>query len=337
MTDYTHPVTLKSGQVVHITPDDLRDLVIDRADEVLVDAMKARSRHRASIVDVVAEFGLVEATQHEWLSMVNPPVVYTLPEAYGQIPYGVPMLAYWPSDREVFRFDGDDNDYWSLSLSRDPLNAVAVAGWDDVDGIRRLAQGLLDNTAETLYMQVVLQEPRLDPVGFTVRNVFPRAASGRYLHEEVEDLTDSLFALAETLPAITTDMLQVFTDLGIGVSPVHVLDPRLCRWVAFPGMAVLSTPAHQRGTARLAMKTAGLSTVPHSVMYADRGDRHITYVTTRGFGARIGRLPRAVWHAARPENTALFGDRYDFWKVLSTEPLTLEERAAVHAERRASV
>jgi hypothetical protein len=317
----TIPVTLANGLTIHVTADDLADLA-SRMDTLTQTAEDRRRTHRLAHVDPNSH-GLERAPTYgrtdQWRD------AYSLPGAYGTLPYGVPVLIFTRPDQATgslfTRSPGSAppprEEEWHLVLSVAPNHPLERVRYDDPDGFARLASRLTD-PLDVLETQLVLTHPDLP-------DALQRPENG----DAHRDFARRVLSIAEQLPPLNpSDYQQAAARAHIRLSQVRVLDPDLCRYVQVPGILNL---AGQRSTTTRDMDTFARTHDLHPM----RGRQPSwtgpsRYVTGRATRALLGTLPSFAWWVLDPsifkQQTFLRALLGDMTQVVNRETLTPSER-----------
>lgn len=258
-------IELNNGSTVEANLDTLADLQSKMGDAIS-EAHERRFSLRSSFLDPGA-WGLrrvEDDTKVQWIH----------PEGFGSLPYGVPVIEFRGKRSVQYRWrryganlaaGQADNEEESWRLTFHLANSITLGEvvWHDAEGMQRLANLLLTTSSDDLVMEAALLN-RGDPHQETP-HLIPWVSRLRDLIERIAPL-----------PAVTPDvMLQAASALtaqhgNVTIAPLHMIDPALCRPVAFPGIVTVngipgSTPDIDR--ALKAHGLVGVATRSQSLRY----------------------------------------------------------------------
>lgn len=339
----TIPVTLPSGLSCGLDYDDIAYLS-EHSSELITAACDLRNQMRGD-TPVFAERGL---TLYEAGDPRTVKSVWALPEAYGKLPYGVPILSYSPITPYLHRrysaaSSEDTSESWELTLSNMGHRVIASAKYNDFEGQHRLVDMLLENDPETLAVQLTLMS-----------NQAPNPNSV-YTDKTLAQIA-RLFDMAANMPAVPEGIFRKLNAVAsLRVGRVGMIEPSLCRLVHLPQFIyVQNTQASYTREVDKALRDVGAIGLPNRGGLLWGGVERLG--TMRGYRKRIGTIssdlnkglvvsllgkdPAEVDFTA-PVSFAPQGDRnsyyytssyYAFAHTVNTMSISLEQRATLLAE-----
>lgn len=225
--DPVHEFTLPTGRVLTLTIDEIATIVNTANNTFLDQAHDIRTHTRVAQAQL-SNYGLAPVVGHYLYEHA-----WTKPGAFGEYPYGVPMLVYHtnPGSMPTACRSGTYNtslaDEWQLILTGAPLEPIATAAWNNQEDIIRLAQMLHHINPQTAAVQIQLAsgvqpfQPKHSPVA--LQTAFHR-------------IVDAL----KPCPVINDDTLLNALAPELTARLVAIHDPSLARLVRLPALAFVS-------------------------------------------------------------------------------------------------
>lgn len=318
--DYADPrekiqVSLDTGLSFPASLADLEELG-RKINELSWQAREHQNKVRAGMADL-SQYGLV---YH------NKPDVWTLPNALGKYPYGVPLLKYNGASN-LFRQDKTYRkehlyDRWHFTLSTKRQRQIASAKYDDREAIEKLVELLYTADPETMAIQFALQD-KTDKYAYWEGE--EKVSSGNE-----KETAEHILRNSRNMPSIPEDLFSKLILEGLKPSTVGIIDPALYRIVALEGWIYVGSEGARtiRNVDRILSKHGymGLACTrkTRGFYYQER------YAVPAGFRKKIGSLTDDALNLL----TLVLNDDNDLFSFVAAETrgvidftaLTYEER-----------
>lgn len=308
-------MSLDTGLSFTASLDDLEELG-GKLNDLFRQARDHQNSVRASTVDL-HQYGLVFYPKQD---------VWTLPNALGKFPYGVPLLKYNGSSnffgRNKMHNKKELDDRWHFTLSTQRNRNLASAKYDDIAGIEQLVSLLRSADPETMAIQFALQDKTN---GFQNWDSVEITSTGNE-----RSVAKTLLESSLTMPPVPDDLFQKLENKGLKPSLVNIIEPELYRLVMMKGWIYVSSETRTNlQEIDRSLKECGYMGLPCNKKARDMF-YHERYAVPLGYKKKVGTLnPEALTllTSASEENSDIFSFMFaEARGAIDFTPLTYEER-----------